>query len=104
MSGGEGASEHRTRRHPFVFSNPSTTTLLLVEGANLGEQRLSLGGVSSDWAESLGSEGLACSLGGGSPSENLLSVLGVLGTVGLLDGHNLSGLVALQVGLLQPTG
>merc|ERR1712003_2500 len=87
----EHASIHNTARR-----------LLLVEGASLGEEGLSSLGLSTDDGESLDAEGLAGLDDSSVPGGNAL--VGLLSVGGSLDRDDLSGLVLLQVGLLQSTG
>merc|ERR1719330_501666 len=74
-----------------------TLHLFLVEGSGLGQEGFSLGGLATEGAESLDAEGLAGL--GASLGPLVLQSPGVR-----LLGHNLSGLVAHQVRLLEATG
>ncbi len=74
--------------------------LLLVEGASLLQEGLTLGGLSTTRAESFDTEGLTGGLKGGTPFGDLLARLAVLGTVRHLPADDFSCLVLNQVSFL----
>ena len=85
----------------LVFACTVSANCLLVQAADLLEEGLTLGGLSSHRAEALDAEGLAGLGGGDTPAGNATTTL--LGGSRGLAGHNLTALVLHQVGLGQST-
>ena len=75
--------------------------LLSVEGSDLLQELLALGGFTTNSLESLDAKSSTSGLGGSTPGSDFPAVSAFAGAIGGLPGDNTSAFVLLQVGSLQ---